>query len=169
MATGHAVRRDWIASEFSKGIQAEADCAEIAKLRGSSPPSESLQVLYNEIAVADDRHRSIVETIAARYGHAPSNSVSAGIGQTLGRIKMKVGEMGATPLQLLSEDLALKANAIHWYVAWIKTFEAIDDASSARELAAVLTEEKAHQNALQEGLNLLVRQSATGVDQPKTP
>ena len=150
MATGHSIRRDWIASEFSKGIQAEADFAETAKLRGASPPTVSLQVLYNEIAIADDRHRSIVETIAARYGHAPSTSMSAGIGQTLGRLKMKVGDMGATPLQLLSDDLATKANAIHWYVAWIKTFESINDASSARELAAVLTEEKAHQNALQE-------------------
>ena len=45
---------------------------------------------------------------------------------------------------------------IHWCTAWVHAFEALGDAESARELAAVLTEEKAHRDALQEGLNRLV-------------
>jgi hypothetical protein len=164
MATATPIRRDWIATEFSKGIQAEQDFVETARERGESPPAASLQVLYHELAVADERHRTIVETIAARYGHTPSKGMGAGIGQTLGRLKMKVGDIGASPLRIVGEDLKAKANAIHWYVAWIKTFESIGDPDSARELAAVLTEEKAHRDALQEGLNRLVRQEATGME-----
>ena len=66
------------------------------------------------------------------------------------------------PLQRLSHDLVNKANAIHWYTAWIQTFQAIGDAESSRELSAILTEEKAHRDALQEGLNRMVTQGATG-------
>jgi hypothetical protein len=164
MPTATPIRRDWIATELSKVIQSEQEFVEIARERGESPPDPSLQVLYNELAVADERHRTILETIAARYGHTPSKGVGAGIGQTLGRLKMKVSDMRASALQIVSDDLKAKASAIHWFVAWIKTFESIDDPDSARELAAVLTEEKAHRDALQEGLNRLVRQGVTGME-----
>lgn len=164
MATATTVQRDWIATEFSKGIEAEQSLIDEAKARADAPPDPALQVLYNEIAAADERHRGIVETIATRYGHTPTHSVAGGIGETLGRLKDKVGEIGATPLQKVSHDMAAKANAIHWYTAWIVAFEAIGDAESARELAAVLTEEKAHRDALQEGLNRMVTQGAsTGI------
>jgi hypothetical protein len=165
MATATTVQRDWIAAEFSKGVDAEQALIDDAKARAESPPDPALQVLYSEIATADERHRGIVETIATRYGHTPRRSVAGGIGETLGRLKEKVGEIGSTPLQRVSHDLVGKANAIHWYAAWIQTFQAIGDAESARELAAVLTEEKAHRDALQEGLNRLVLLGATGEGQ----
>ncbi|HMB08598.1 MAG TPA: hypothetical protein VKP69_33310 [Isosphaeraceae bacterium] len=166
MANGPTINRAWIASEFSKGIDAEQALMDEAKARAESPPDPSLGVLYHEIAAADERHRAIVETIATRYGHTPSRSVSGGIGETLGRLKDRVSEMGSTPLQRLGHDLATKANAIHWSTAWVQTFQAIGDAESARELAAVLTEQKAHRDALQEGLNRLVTQGAMGKGAP---
>ena len=164
MASASTIDRDWIATEFSKGIDAEQSLVEEARARAQSPPDPALGVLYNEIATADERHRAIVETIATRYGHTPSRSVAGGIGETLGRLKEKVCELGASPLQRLSHDLEAKANAIHWCTAWVQTFQAIGDAESARELAAVLTEEKAHRDALQEGLNQMVTRGAQGDD-----
>ena len=165
MATASTVQRDWIATEFSKGIDAEQTLIDEARSRAQAPPDPSLQVLYNEIATADERHRGIVETIATRYGHTPTRSVAGGIGETLGRLKDKVGEIGTTPLQRVSHDLAAKANAIHWYNAWVQAFEAIGDTESARELAAILTEETAHRDALQEALNRLVARGAQAGDE----
>ena len=162
MATATTINRDWIAEEFSKGIDAEQSLIDEAKARAESPPDPALGVLYHEIAGADERHRLIVETIATRYGHTPSRSVAGGLGETLGRLRDKVGEMGSSPMQRISHDLAAKANAIHWYTAWVAAFEAVGDAESARELASVLTEEKAHHDALQEGLNRLISRAATG-------
>jgi len=164
MARASTINRDWIASEFSKGIDAEQALLDEAKARSESPPDPALAVLYHEIAAADERHRTIIETIATRYGHTPSRSVAGGIGETLGRLKDRVGEIGATPLHRLGHDLMGKANAIHWCTAWVQTFQALGDAESARELAAVLTEEKAHRDALQEGLNRMVTRGALGED-----
>jgi len=160
MAIASTINRAWISTEFSKGIDAEQALLDEAKARAAAPPDPSLGVLYHEIAAADERHRTIVETIATRYGHTPSRSVAGGIGETLGRLKDKVSEMGSTPHQLVSHDLAVKANAIHWCTAWVQAFESIGDAESARELSVVLTEEKAHRDALQEGLNRMVLQGA---------
>lgn len=166
MATGTTMQRDWIASEFSKGIDAEQSLVDEARARAESPPDPSLQVLYHEIAAADERHRALLETIAVRYGHTPSRSVGGEIGGTLGRLKDKVGTLMSTPLQRVGHDLTAKANAIHWYRAWIHTFQTLGDAESARELSAILTEESSHRDALQEGLNRLVLQGATaGADQ----
>lgn len=161
MATAPTAHREWIATEFSKGIGAEQDLIDEAKARAASPPDLALTVLYHEIAAADERHRTVVETIATRYGHTPTRSMAGGIGETLGRLKDKVGEMGASALQRVSHDLAAKANAIHWYTAWVQTFQSLGDADSARELAVVLDEEKSHRDALQEGLNRMVIQGAT--------
>jgi ferritin-like metal-binding protein YciE len=160
MAT--SVARDWIASEFSKGIDAERTLAADARARAQDPPDPALAVLYNEIAAADERHVQLVETVAIRYGHTPSRGVAGGIGETLSRLKEKVVEMATTSLERVGHDMAAKANSIHWYTAWIATFEAIGDTESARELAAALTEEKAHRDALQEGLNRLVEKGARG-------
>lgn len=153
------IDRDWIAAEFSKGISAEAELATEARARADAPPDPNLAVLYSEIAAADERHRTIVETIAVRYGHAPTKA-AGGLGETLGRLKDRVVEMAAGPLDLLGRDLAAKANAIHWTTAWVHTFEAIGDTESARELAAILTEETAHRDALQQGLNRMVEHGA---------
>ena len=68
--------------------------------------------------------------------------------------------MGSTPQVRVEHDLSAKASAIHWCTAWVHTFQSIGDAESARELAAVLAEEKAHHDALQEGLNRMVARGA---------
>ena len=162
MATATTTKRDWIATEFSKGIDAEQAIIDEAKGRAASPPDPTLQVLYNEIATADARHRVIIETIATRYGHTPTRTVAGGIGETLSRLKDKVGEMGSSPMQLVSHDLIAKANVIHWCQAWVRAFEAIGDAESARELSAVVVEETSHRDALLEGLSRLVIQGAVG-------
>ena len=163
MASAHTTtNREWIASEFSKGIDNEHALAEEAKSRSESPPDPALGVLYHEIAAADARHRDIVETIATRYGHTPARSVAGGIGETLGRLKEKVNDLATTPLQRIGHDLAAKANAIHWYTAWIEAFQALGDSESARALTDVLNEERAHRDALQTGLNRMVAQGASG-------
>lgn len=161
MATASTpINRDWIASEFSKGIDSERTLADEAKARSDSPPDPALGGLYHEIAAADERHQRVVETIATRYGHTPSRSVAGGIGETLGRLKDKVNDLATTSLQRVSHDLAGKANAIHWYTAWIPTFQALGDAESARELSIILAEEQAHRDALQEALSRMVAQGA---------
>jgi hypothetical protein len=160
MATAPSINRDWIVSEFSKGIEAEYSLEMDAQATATSPPDPSLGLLYHEIAVADGRHRQIVEIIATRYGYNPAQGMSTGLGSTLGRIKGKMGELGCSPQQRLEHDLSAKASAIHWCTAWVHAFQAIGDAASARELAAVLTEQKAHHDALQEGLNRLVARGA---------
>ncbi|MEO6807929.1 MAG: hypothetical protein ABI353_02320 [Isosphaeraceae bacterium] len=156
------IQRDWIAAEFSKGINAERQLAAEAKARAEAPPEPGLAVLYNEIAVADERHCGIVEIIATRYGYTPTRSTVGGIGETLSRLSGRVSEMGASPLDLLGHDLADKANAVHWSTAWVHTFGMIGETESARELAAILTEDKAHRDALQQALNRLVEQGAQG-------
>jgi len=161
MASATTINREWIATEFSKGIDAEQSLLDEAKARAEAPPDPSLAVLYHEIAVADERHRTIVETIATRYGHTPSRSVAGGIGETLGRLKEKVSELGTSSLQRVAHDLVAKANAIHWGTAWVAAFQAIGDAESARELAAIVTEEKAHRDALQEGFSRMVVKGAS--------
>jgi len=158
MAIASTINRAWISAEFSKGIESEQAMVDEAKSRAEAPPDPTMAVLYNEIAAADERHRLIIETIATRYGYTPSRSVASGIGETLGRLKEKVSEIGMSPLERIGHDLAARANAIHWSTAWVQAFQSIGDAESARELAAVLTEEKAHRDALQEGLNRLLLQ-----------
>jgi hypothetical protein len=160
MATAPSINRDWILAEFSKGIDAELCLQVDAQATASSPPDASLGVLYHEIAAADARHRLIVETIATRYGYNPAKGLSTGIGKTIGRLKEKVGEFGSTPQVRIEHDLCATASAIHWVTAWVHTFQTIGDAESARELASVLTEQKAHHDALQEGLNRLVARGA---------
>lgn len=159
-----AVDRDWILAEFTKGIDAERHMAEQAKARGENPPDPALGVLYHEIAAADERHTAIVETIATRYGHTPTRSSGGGIGETIARLSNKVSQAvaGGDALHDLAGDLAAKADAIHWYVAWSAAFAAVGDAESARELSAVLTEEQAHRDALQQWLNRLVERGARG-------
>jgi hypothetical protein len=160
MTTAPTARRDWIVAEFSKGIEAEQSLQNHAETSASNPPDPSLGVLYHEIAADDQRHRMIVETIATRYGYNPAKGSGTSIGGTLGRLREKMGEIGSTPQTRLAHDLAAKADSIHWMTAWVHTFQTLGDTESARELASVLTEEKSHHEALQEGLNRLIAREA---------
>ena len=126
MATTPAVDRDWIGAEFAKVIDAERTLVAGAKARRISP-HPMLGVLYHEIAAADERHVVAIETIATRYGHTPSRSVSGGVGETLGRLRDRFAGMGSSSLDCLSQDLDAKADAIHWYTAWVHAFEAVGD------------------------------------------
>ncbi len=159
-----ALDRDWITAEFLKGVAAERDLADSARSRAGSPPEPSLAVLYNQIAQADDQHRRVVETVATRYGHSPARDESSGggIGAAIGRIGEKMADSvrGHSPLQKLGDDLAAKANAIHWYQAWATAFRALGDDRSAAELEAVLTEETAHRDALLAALARLIERGA---------
>jgi hypothetical protein len=165
MTTAPTARRDWIVAEFSKGIEAEQSLQTHAESSAANPPDPSLGVLYHEIAEDDKRHQMIVETIATRYGYNPAHGTSGGgIGGTFERLKEKVGEIGATPQTRIAHDLAAKADSIHWTTAWVHTFQSLGDTESARELAALLTEEKSHHEALQEGLNRLIAKQAIDGD-----
>ena len=79
-----------------------------------------------------------------------------------GRLKDAVAELGSSVQQRLEHDLAAKATSIHWSTAWVYTFDQVGDAESSRELGEVLAEEKAHHDALQQGLNLLLARGAQG-------
>ena len=117
-------------------------------------------MLYNQIAEADERHLAIIAPIATRSGHTPTPAGTAGGDQhdasdlAQGQGDRRLGSAAHEPG--VGHDLAAKANAIHWYSAWVHAFEEIGDTESARELAAILTEEKSHRDALQVGLNRLL-------------
>ena len=96
MVQAPAVDRSWIAAEFVKGIAAERSLAADAKARATSPPDPSLGVLYHEIAAADERHATILETIATRFGHTPSASGGGGVGLVWDQLKNKLGNLGTS-------------------------------------------------------------------------
>jgi hypothetical protein len=155
-----SINREWIAAELVKGMNAERALAVAAQARADSPPDEVLSVLYHEIASADERHALLVEKIAVRYGHTPAPTSNGGIGQALGHLKDKFVGLGSDGLDQLLSDVTSKAQSIHWHAAWLHTFRATGDSESADELAVVLTEEQAHRDALQQGLNRMVEQRA---------
>lgn len=156
------IDRDWILAQFSKGIDAELAMEADAKSTADSPPDATLAVLYHQIAKDDERHASLIETIATRYGYQASAHKSGGLGGTFERLKGAMAELGSSPQQRLEHDLAAKATAIHWLTSWVYSFEQINDKPSAQELAVVLAEEKSHHDALQQGLNLILLKGATG-------
>jgi hypothetical protein len=162
-----SIDRAWIGSELAKGIDAERSLALDAKTRADSPPDAFLSILYHEIAAADQRHATIVETIAARYGQIPSEAIVGGIGRALGHLKNRVIGAGWEVCDQLIDDMAAKARSIHWHAAWVHALEAVGDSQSARELSAVLAEEESHRDALQQGLHRLVEQHARGVEEVK--
>jgi hypothetical protein len=162
MAQASSIDRAWIASELVKGIEAERSLAADARSRADSPPDPALSVLYHEIAAADERHATIVEGIAVRYGHTPSKSSGGGIGQALGHLKDKIVGLGLNTSDQMCLDVTAKAQSVHWLAAWIHAFGAIGDTAGAAELSAVLAEEQAHCDALQSGLNRVVEQGAMG-------
>jgi hypothetical protein len=157
-----SIDRAWIAAELVKGIDAERSLAVDAQARADSPPDAALSVLYHEIAAADERHVTIVEKIAVRYGQTPSQSSNGGIGQALGHLRDKFAGLGSDALDQLMLDVTAKARSVHWHAAWVHALEAIGDSESARELSTVLNEEQAHRDALQQGLNRMVVQRARG-------
>jgi hypothetical protein len=162
-----AIDRAWIATQITKGIDAERSLATDAKTRADSPPDPILSVLYHEIAAADERHASVVETIAARYGHTPLASTGGGIGKALGQLRDKFVGVGSDALDQLILDVTAKAQSVHWHTAWVHAFGAIGDSESARELSVVLSEEAAHRDILQQALNRLVEQRASGAAEIK--
>jgi hypothetical protein len=168
MAQPISMDREWIASQLAKGIEAERSLAIDAKARADSPPDTVLSVLYHEIAAADERHATIVETIAVRYGHTPLQSTGGGIGQAWGHLRDKFIGLGSDALDQLILDVTAKAQSVHWHAAWVHVFGAIGDSESASELSTVLSEEQAHRDALQQGLNRVVEQHARGADGIKT-
>ena len=153
------IDREWILNQFSRGIEAEHALHNDALATAKSPPDPSLGVLYHQIATEDERHAAVIETIATRYGYQGTSSSGGGL---LGRIKDAMSEIGSTPQQRLEHDLAAKSSSIHWATAWVYAFQKIGDATSADELNVILNEEKAHHDALQQGLNLLLVQGAQG-------
>jgi hypothetical protein len=167
MSQASSVDRDWIASEFVKGIDAERSLAADAKARADSPPDPSLGLIYHEIAAADERHVGILETIATRYGHTPSPSAGGGLGRVWDRVKDTVGKLGSDHLDHLGWDLTAKAHSVHWHAAWVHAFEAIGETESARDLSAVLAEEETHRDALRQGFNRMVERLARGDGDPK--
>jgi hypothetical protein len=167
MAPSPSIDRAWIAKELVKGIDAERSLATEAKARADSPPDAVLSVLYHEIAAADERHATIVETIAVRYGHTPSSSAAKGLGWALGQLRDKVVGLGSEVLDLLVLDVTSKAQSVHWHAAWVHVFGAIGDSESARELSAVLSEEQAHRDALQRALNRVMEHHARIADETK--
>ncbi|WZP00465.1 hypothetical protein EP7_002109 [Isosphaeraceae bacterium EP7] len=156
------IDRAWILEQFSKGVDSLDGMKTEAEARAQSPPDAELALLYSEIAKSVARHREVVSTIAARYGDTPSRGAGGGIGEAIGRIKDKVGEMGASSLDLVGKDLGAKSNAIHWSRAWVEAFAAIGDTQSSEELATVLAEEETHRDALQKVLATLVTRGARG-------
>jgi hypothetical protein len=167
MAQTPSIDREWIAAELVKGIDAERSLAMDAKARAESPPDVVLSVLYHEIAAADERHATILETIAARYGHTPSQSTGGGIGRALGHLRDKFVGLGCDVSDQLLLDVTAKAQLVHWHTAWVHLLGVIGDSQSARELAAVMSEEQAHRDALQQGLNRVVEQHACVADEIK--
>ena len=142
MAQACSIDRAWIASELVKGIDAERSLAADARSRADSPPDPAPSVLYNEISAADERHATIVEAIAVRYGHTPSKSSGGGIGQALGHLRDRIVGLGSNASDQLCLDVTAKAQSVHWHAAWIHAFGAIGDDASAAELSAVLAEEQ---------------------------
>jgi hypothetical protein len=159
-----SVDRDWITSELEKGLAAERTLAAEARARAEAPPDPALAVVYSELATAEDRLRLILEIIAIRYGHTPTRHAGGGIGETFGWLRGKVTDLGSSPFDRLTYDLVARATSVLWCTAWVHAFEAIGDTASARELVAVLTEKKAHCDALQEGLNRLVAERVKVAD-----
>lgn len=163
MAKKKSIDRDWILAQFSLGIDAEHALHTDALATAKSPPDPSLAVLYHQIATEDERHAAVIETIATRYGYQlASSNAGGGISGTLGRIRDAVSEMGSSPQQRLEHDLSAKSSSIHWATAWVFAFQKIGDTTSADELMTILNEEKAHHDALQQGLNLLLANGAQG-------
>ena len=156
------IDRDWIVEQFSRGIEAEHKLESDALATAKSPSDPSLAVLYHQIAKEDKNHAKLIETIATRYGYQGSSNSGGGLSGTLGRMVEAVSEMGSSPQARLEHDLSAKASSIHWATAWVYTFQQIGDAASAEELALIVNEEKAHHDALQQGLNLLLSRGAQG-------
>ncbi|MGE3820541.1 MAG: hypothetical protein AB7I30_14100 [Isosphaeraceae bacterium] len=160
--TTATIDRDWVVSEMLKIIEEERALALDAKARAEAPPLPEMAVFYHEVAEQDERHIEVLETIATRYGHTPSRSLGGGVGETLGRLKDKVATLGSGACDLIRQDLSARSEAIDWRSVWIATFESMNDAESARDLTAVLAEDKAHHEALLERLKRLIQDRVGG-------
>ncbi|WP_165226129.1 hypothetical protein [Aquisphaera insulae] len=158
------IDRAWIAAELVKSLDVEKGLAASAEDRAEAPPEPGLGVLYHEIAEADERHARIIETVATRYGHTPSRASGGKVGKVWDQIKDKVGKLASGPLDHLGADLDAKAHEIHRLTAWSKALAAVGDSEGARDVAAILTEEQAHRDALQDAYNRLLQQRCTAIE-----
>jgi hypothetical protein len=157
------IDRKWITTELVKGLAAGRTLAAEAKDRAQAPPHPSLSVIYNELTAAEDRHWTVLEIIATRYGHTPTAN-GGGVGETFGWLRDKVAELGSSPLERLTYDLQARTASVLWYTAWVHTFEEIGDIASASDLGPVLAEKQTHCDALQGVLNRLVSERAMLAD-----
>ena len=158
------IDRGWITSQLNKGLAAERTLAAEARARVGAPPDPTLSLVYSQLADAEERHHVVLETVATRYGHAPTRNAGGGMGGTLEWLRGKVLDLGSAPFDRLTYDLVARASSVLWYTAWVHAFEGIGDTESAQKLAAVLAEKKAHCEALQGGLNRIVERRVKGND-----
>jgi hypothetical protein len=162
MVTTTTIDRDWLLAELKTLIGDERKLATDVKQRVAAPPVPELEVLYNEMAADDDRHIMALETIATRYGHTPTRSQVAGVGETLGRLTGQVAEIGSNSWDLVARDLAAKTSSMARRAAWVSVFETIGDDQSAGELGRIVADDRAHQDALQNALTRLLSSRVTG-------
>ncbi len=160
-----SIDREWIAREMADAFDHERSLSNDASGRAASPPDANYSVLYHEIALSDERHATILETIATRYGHTPRDFTEGGVGRILEHIKAQVEEFGSSPLEQVWADVAAKSRWIHWLAAWAHTFETLGDLDSARDIASVMIEEQVHRDALQNNLNRLMESRAADRDE----
>ena len=76
--------------------------------------------------------------------------------------------MGTRPApDRLGQDLLSKADAIHRQTAWAQALEAIGDAESGRDLAAVLADDQKHRDALLESFKRMVEKRRERTTNPE--
>jgi hypothetical protein len=158
------IDHDWIISGLEKGLAVDRTLAAQFRARAESPPDPSLAVVYGQLATAEDRFYSILETNATRHGHTPTHSRGGGLGESFGWLRSKVPELGSSPFDRLTDDRVARATPVLWCMACVHAFEAIGDAESARELMAVLAETRSHCESLRGVLNRLDVERLNGTD-----
>jgi hypothetical protein len=157
------IDRKWITTELVKGLAAERTLSAEAKGRALAPPHPSLSVIYNELTAAEDRHCTILEIIATRYGHIPTSN-GGGLSDTFGWLKDKVSYLGSSPLERLAYDLEARTASLLWCTGWVHTFEELGDTASAEDLVPVLAGKKTHCDALQGVLDRLTSETSKLAD-----
>lgn len=151
----------WILAHLSKLIDAERAMAATERSRADSPPEPSMVSAYQEASRDDERHAGVLETIAVRYGHTPSRASGGGVGETITRLKDQVSHLTAKSWDVVEADLAAKSAVIGRETVWAGVFEAIGDTESAAELREILDQDRAHADALTDGLTRIAVMTAS--------
>ena len=162
-----AIDRTWIALEFLKSVQLERSLAAAARRRAESPPVPNLGVLYREIAAQDEptsscwrRSRRAMVTPRSRRRRPGSARRSGHEGS--GR------RARGRPDRPPPAGLAAKAEHF-WQSAWSHALQSIDDVESARDLDTISTEDRAHLDALLEGLKRMLAKRSIPSDGQNAP